>query len=306
MSSAPSTPPQQPHGQADAAEDGSPGNGHEKSPKASESHLQQSEALGDHDQPSTTSVKPPSASSGKVPQSTDGTQSPENVETGAPRRALILDAIRKLKTWIFSRRRAKPVSDIPSSTSTPHQGPQSAPPAQSARIHDAVGQEQNGKQEETSAQTETEGPEAPPPSQPAQLEVGAQQQQLPDAQPNPASGVSADLTTSASIPERITVTAPTGRFHPRFRYRRGRFRFGDPTVNQTRAVLSLAVELMDQVAQDPVLTKHLDTTHLETFHSARQELFGVMWNMDYLYWVREHYKYDGPLPYPGPGYQQPV
>lgn len=299
MSSVPSTPPQQPHGQADAAEDGSPENGHEKSPKASESHLQQSEALGDHDQP-------PSASSGKVPQSTDGTQSPENVETGAPRRALILDAIRKLKTWTFSWRRAKPVSDIPSSTSAPHQGPQSSPPAQSARIHDAVGQDQNGKQEETSAQTAPEGPEAPPPSQPAQVEVGAQQQELPDAQPNPASGVSADLTTPASTPERITVTAPTGQFHPRFRYRRGRFRFGDPTVNQTRAVLSLAVELMDQVAQDPVLTEHLCTPYFERFNSARQELFAIMWNMDYHYWVREHYGYDGPLPWPGPEGQQPV
>ncbi|KAG6367308.1 hypothetical protein INS49_001495 [Diaporthe citri] len=273
-----SPPPQQPHGQADAADDRSPENECEQSPRASESHSQQSEDASNHERPSTTSAssrspsKPPSASS--VSQSTDGIQSPENVETEASRPAAILDAFHQFFTRTSSEQPAKLVLEIPSSIYVPNQGPQSSPPAQSARTHDAVGQDQNGKQKDNPAQTAIEAPEAPLPSQPAQ--IGAQQQQLPDAQLVPADGVSADLTTSESVSERVSVTVMSGKLSKRFQRRLHLFQIGDPTVNQANALLSLALELMEQVTQDPLLSHSMDPSRLEKFNSSREELNKVI------------------------------
>lgn len=296
-------PPQQPNEQADAADDRSPENERGQSPRAPESHSQQSEDGSNREQPSMTSAssrspsKSPSAySSGKVSiQNTDEIQSPEPVETRVPRSTGILDALRQFVTWTFSRQPAKPVSDIPSSTSAPHEGPQSSLPAQWAPIHDAVGHGQNGKQDEDSAQTAPEVPEAPSPSQPAQLEVGAQQQQLSNAQPNPANSVSVDLTTPGSTSEQVSVTAAARQFSERFERRRQIFQLGDPTVNQTKAVLSLAVELMGQVADDPLLSHCLHPSRLETFKLARIELSTVMVKVELRWWAKK-LKYTGPLP----------
>ncbi|KAJ0123348.1 hypothetical protein J7T55_011813 [Diaporthe amygdali] len=236
-----------------------------------------------HDQPSPASASKqspsvPSSISTPGPKSRNAaTQTPEHISTrvthsggtleSSPRRALSMSLMDPATT----------MPKVPLLASTPHKGEPSPRSAQSSRSHETLQQSQiaadaspwlrslleqlspypsvtqtpPGQQGGNSAQTPTHSynastisPYYPP---------RPQQQEKQSFRHDPAQSASASLAMVEPLPRRSSVTVIVGPLSTRFQRQSQVFKMGDIKANQAFVVLSLALELMEQVVNDPLL-----------------------------------------------------
>lgn len=113
---------------------------------------------------------------------------------------------------------------------------------------------------------------------PAQPEPhpSAQQQQPPSAHPVTVQSFESYLTVSDWCSEPRTITVRPERVSDRFQRHSWLFRVGTQTAVQAFRSLSLALELLDQVAFNPLLSRNLTPLQLLRIRNSRTEAFTVL------------------------------